>query len=53
MDRSALLRVSSDNMFSDLPETLWLNNLYLTGGLVLTFLLISSIRVYYIFTRRS
>ena len=47
------LRVTSDELFPDLSENVWINNVKILCGTTLFFLIISSARVYYIFTKRT
>ena len=49
----AALRVTSDEMFPDLPADIWKHNLYLFAGLSLFFIIASSIRVYFILSKRK
>ncbi len=49
----AALRVTSDEMFGQLPDDVWIHNLAILGGTALFFVIASSLRTYRIFSRRS
>jgi ABC-type transport system involved in multi-copper enzyme maturation permease subunit len=49
----AALRITSDELFQDMPDTLWLHNLVFLGGISLFFIIVASGRLYYILTRRK
>jgi len=49
----AALRITSDELFQDMPDDLWLNNLAFLGGISLLFIILASGRLYYILTRRK
>ncbi len=49
----AALRVTSDEMFEQLSDKVWVYNLVVLSVIALFFVAGSSVRVYYIFTRRS
>lgn len=49
----AALRITSDELFQDMPDDLWLHNLAFLGGISLLFIILASGRLYYILTRRK
>ena len=49
----AALRITSDELFQDMPDDLWLHNLAFLGGISLLSIILASGRLYYILTRRK
>jgi len=49
----AALRITSDELFSDMPADLWIHNLAFLGGISVLFVVLTSGRLYYILTQRK
>ena len=47
------LRITSDNLFGDLPQDLWIHNLTALGSLSALFVILASARLYYTFNCRT